>query len=270
MLKILILGFPRTGTTILYTWLRDRLRSYLAVFEPMNPEQVVLHAVRNRSLHDVIGEVESDFSSLPLDTRFIIAVNSHWYYDWLLLERPTTPWCGWYWEEILERLDIWREQILLKDVCLWTEIDKIAERYRHATVLVTVRDPDSVLDSLRQWHTPRRTLRDMATKLTQTAPGTLMCKILRQICAEKLTPALKIAKVYGKKLGAPPPAPPYTWRRLRRTLEETYSRYLQHIEERANQKNIKIIRYRDKLTPDIAEDILREMKREIPKKRAGT
>ncbi len=261
---MVILGFPRTATTVIYVVLRDILKEHLAVLEPFNPECVTSCAISGLVEHNVLGKVSDDFNKLPNDLRYLIAINGYWYYDWLLRTKPYAPWCGWYWREIFERLHEMSAPILVKDVCIWTELDELSDKYKDTLFVLTIRGKDAVLKAFQRWYVPYTTTYKLAravSKLRRALSNTDNVKagIIYMASSIKVSPALRVIRVYGKKFNIREPIIK-TWTVVKNVIEKIYAKYIETISKVSERNNVLKIQFADQLSKDELTNIAYRVK----------
>ena len=153
MLKLVILGLPRSATTRVYKELcleaKRRWRA-LCIFEPTNFEVVdqIFHGIKH--VHDVVGDVPYDYDKLPRELFYAIRENAKWHYEWITKESVTKPFCGEQIFDILDELDRLPYPIVLKDVHLWVYAPAVAARYPRAEIIFTLRHFEAWFNSIKK------------------------------------------------------------------------------------------------------------------------
>lgn len=143
MLAVVVLGLPRSATTRLYKRLYSCLRDYgvIGVFEPFNHEVVSDMVIRGTHSHDKEGVVPHDYGSLPRELAGSILDNSLYHHEWCSTDKPSKPFLGDRFLEIMGSLDSLDKPVLMKDVVAWVRAGELVTRYPHTLFIFTL--PDS-------------------------------------------------------------------------------------------------------------------------------
>jgi len=153
VLKVFVLGLPRSATTMLYKRIYmafKRIGDVIGVFEPTNFE-VIDHIMKGiKHVHDTEGDVPYDYHRLPKELLDMIYENSKWHLDWTSQESPKTPFLGGRLQLILDTLDTIPFPVVLKDVHMWVIADRLVTRYRHAKFIFTSPDLNTYIAKMKK------------------------------------------------------------------------------------------------------------------------
>jgi len=165
VIKVFILGLPRSATTRLYkdVCLEGKKRfNALCIFEPTNNEVVghIYHGIKH--VHDVVGEVPYDYDKIPGELFEKIYRNTFWHKDWDNNVEPKTPFCGEKINEILLELDRLKSYVIVKDVHLWVFGEELVRRFMNCKFLFTLTTWRRYLKSIIKRYRRRPHLLDKA------------------------------------------------------------------------------------------------------------
>lgn len=151
MIKVMILGLPRTATTRLYADVCAALKQredVICLLEPTNIE-VMKHVVSGvKHTHDVVGEVPLDYGRLPYVFVLRMLSNASWMEEWGKKHVPTKPFCGPDIFNILNAIERMRNPAVIKDVHLWVYLPKLVFRLSRTKFVVTLRAFNAWLASM--------------------------------------------------------------------------------------------------------------------------
>jgi len=152
-LRVVLLGMPRSATTYVYVRLCSTLKGHVMLFEPFNGD-VVLNMVEAKGIagHDEEGYVPHGFFELPDDLYMAILDNARWTFEWASSLKPSVPFLGHGFWEIMESLDFLDRPVALKDVYAWVVLDELVEMYPKALFIVTHRDLESHYNAFMGWY----------------------------------------------------------------------------------------------------------------------
>lgn len=162
MLRVFILGPPRSATTMLYKRICLEAKKHfdvLCIFEPTNYE-VLDHIARGiKHVHNTEGDVPYDYDRIPRELFEKMYRNSKWHIDWIENDYPTTPFLGEEFIEILDELDRLDKPVIAKDVHAWVYGYSLAVKYSKCKFIFTLPDFDTyysrLLDRLKIVNVPR-------------------------------------------------------------------------------------------------------------------
>jgi len=143
-MKILILGFPRSGTTILYKIFVEALPNYyIKLYEPFND---FVNLTGGYAIHDYMP-VENDYNRLDLETYRLLTSN-------IWFECFVEGKCnyGGKYISIFGRLDSF-SNIIVKDIYIWPVVPEIRRLVlRDWKIVVIYRDPVKIYKDLLKWY----------------------------------------------------------------------------------------------------------------------
>ena len=150
VMRVLILGPARSGTTIFYKLFCLYQPDAVKLYEPFNDGLVLKWRLGlTAALHDSIL-VDNDLDRLDEETRRLILRNV-WFLDYVL---GACPFGGPYLREIFERLSKY-DRVVVKDVYIWPLLgdeDFVDFLHRHGWLVVAViRDVNKVVEDLAKW-----------------------------------------------------------------------------------------------------------------------
>ena len=128
MLRVLVIGFPRTATAGVYVKLYYELhRMYddaICLYEPFNGDYPPAVLKGGKLYHDVMGELPHDYFKLPREVLEFIAENSKWLSEWINQAHPQVTYCG-NWMQVIDALDNLPNIVMLKDVYIWSSFQDL-------------------------------------------------------------------------------------------------------------------------------------------------
>ena len=153
-MRLLILGLPRSGTTFAYKVACDLLDRHIYIMEPFNRE-VVEWSLGSGVVHDTEGPIPSQYSRLHRTVQELILKNSRWIDDWINNDKPTLPFLGGFWMNVLKAL-FSQPDIVVKDVYLWVRLRAAMSLLNNVKVLLIKRSLDTWLREIRAYYDKRR------------------------------------------------------------------------------------------------------------------
>ena len=227
MLKVIILGLPRSGTTFIYKKVCEYMKqkeNAICLLEPTNFE-VLDNIVHGRKhVHDVVGEVPNDYDKLPRSLVEKMYINAHWHTEWIWYERPTAPFCGADIMEILRELHEDPRPIVIKDVHLWVKIRELYAKFPEAKYILTLPDFQTYIKEIET--------RAKTINIPLDLAG--------------------IGKFYRFYTGLPE-CP----QDIRRLTKFVYARYLEAISRVMHEENVYVLQYRGKITDEEIRSVLK-------------
>ncbi len=159
MVRVVIIGFPRTATTWMYVKLfhilKQRSRIVYGFFEPFNLEIVKQVVTMGKVYHDEEGEVPHTYGE-DIDILIRLSINDVWFIEWVAVppcekySKPLHPFLGRCWESLLSKM-LSYDPVVLKDVVLWVKLPDLVEQYRDVKFVVPLREYRYVEESFLKW-----------------------------------------------------------------------------------------------------------------------
>lgn len=140
MVRVFILGLPRTGTTFVYNYLCRAMKEVnptLCIFEPFNYEVMndIVSGVKH--VHDTEGEIIYDYGKLPNELLQLIYQNSLWHKEWMEVVKPAKPFLGNDYIKILNTLNVLPHNILIKDGHAWVKAEELVNIFKNMKFIFT-------------------------------------------------------------------------------------------------------------------------------------
>jgi len=231
VLKVIVLGLPRSGTTKVYKDVCLALKSrgdVICIFEPTNNE-VVGHIVRGiKHTHDVVGEVPYDYDRISNILMMRIWANTSWHLDWSNNDKPVSPFCGVQLFDILDELDSLPKPVVIKDVHAWVYLPRLVLKYRECKFILTIRSWESWKDSMIRRFKAVKNIRDKAG----------VGKFYRFIHNGKYLMDTSV-------------------KALLKEIEDAYNYYLMLVRAVESRSNVKVVAFADALSDDKVKDVIR-------------
>jgi len=232
MIKYFVIGFPHTATTYCYKYILSKFKKLKGVFEPFNAEVVGWCKSFEKVHHYSEGEVEHHYNQLKPDLRKLIELNATWFWDWVNNDKPTHPFLGLFWYQILEELHYSMDKYIVKDVCAWVYLKKIVPLFPSTRFIILEKDRASVL-------------RDFLS-------------LYYRIDKAKHNPrwGLGLSLFYRKFHGVDKYPKPFNESVLARMFNDVYSKYLHLCNEIAHFWNVRIIAFEKRLEDWMIERVI--------------
>lgn len=279
MLLVVVAGFPRTGTTLIYRLCYEILKNELGVrdlvgvFEPFNGEVVEATVLYSSVVHDVEGSIPHDFHMLPKELQYLIISNVKWFWTWMLNCNceEKYPWLGKKWSEILSWLHRLPNPVLLKDVHIWPTLSQLVENYRETLFILTLRDLESLNKAYQAWlrsYSLLRSLIRIAKRLFKKSRKPLSARIcdayLYSVRRWKVESLFGLAAFHELLYGERPRVTLLDMvfgtvsTKLSNVLTRVYSRYEDIVERVRHRENVLVIEYKDTMSIPAVREMLRE------------
>jgi len=142
-MRILILGFPRSGTTILYKIFCEVLKDHVKLYEPFND---FVNLTDGFAIHDYMP-IENNYHLLDPETRQTL-VSNIWF------EKFVQGKCkyGGDYEKVFTLLSKY-ENLLVKDIYIWPIVPEIRESLlKDWKIVVIYRDVKKIFEDLLKWY----------------------------------------------------------------------------------------------------------------------
>ncbi len=148
MLKLLITGLPRRGTTITYSIIVASNPDIFAPYEPTSP--TVIKALLNGKAvtHDYLGSVRNDVYKLPREFWNWIVTLKDWYSHY-----GSNP--KFYNSVLLSFFDKLHEtevSLIVKDLYSMLILEQLLERLDNLHVILTIRDRERWIEAILKWY----------------------------------------------------------------------------------------------------------------------
>ncbi len=222
MMKTIIIGLPRTGTSIIYKLFCIHLPNSIRLYEPFNDG---INLARKRGLeprlHDTV-QVDDDFRRLPRYVQDLILSNI-WFVDYL---NTRVRMGGERFLDILRTVARLGEHVIIKDIYVWArvleQVDEVHELgYR---VIAVVRDREAVWRDLEKW------VQEVPPVVKRLGPV-----LEAGICYHNALIAFGLQLAHIELFGYPfPLALDYTLTELRALFDRVYSVYLMYVQKHAD------------------------------------
>jgi len=147
-LRVSIIGYPRTGTTIVYQLIANAVKklNWICIYEPF------VYGARKRKLegkplHDYLNVFDN--SEKLGDLYWKIFENSKWCIERLV--KSDVPILGNY-LEILKELDSRVENVLIKDIYAWLRLGEIVSSFPNCRFILTYASKEHIINEfLKIW-----------------------------------------------------------------------------------------------------------------------
>ncbi len=277
MLSLVIVGFPRTATTVTYNLAVNIFpdsEGFLHLYEPFCYTAMKMIFELGFIFHDKEGIVHEDYRMLPADLAYNIYKNSRWILNWSQADTVAIPFLGNVYA-ILDKLDELSKRVIVKDVYLWTRLAELVEKYDKTIFVLLVRDKNSLIKDFLTYFEKAGLMYDLSRLLSQKevvkkllSPRMLIKTIKTGLTylAERPTSrcgyfgiGLFYRYFYGELININE----LSLEEIAHIVDRVYSQYVKIVDNVSSSKNVVVIKYLDKVNVEQVGKILKNIKTKI-------